>query len=208
MGVVSPSLTPTWNGSCEMSASDVLATATVEDAMRDLGFLLLRLVVGGLLAGHGAQKLFGWFGGPGPDGVAGWLESLGLHPGHFWARMAGVGEFGGGLLTALGLGGPVGPIMMLSTMVTAAVRGHWGKPIWATEGGAELPVTNMAVGTALALAGPGRYSLDRLFGIKIPGWLAFLFTLGALGTALYTSFAEPAEDEEAGQESATQRAAA
>ena len=175
--------------------------------MSDLGVLIVRLVVGGLLAGHGAQKLFGSFGGPGLTGVSGWLESMGLRPGRFWAWMAGTGEFGGGMLTALGLGGPLGPIMMVSAMITAAVRGHWGKPIWATAGGAELPLTNMAVGTALGLAGPGRYSLDRLFGIKIPGWLAFLFTLGALGTALYGSVVRPEEDEDAGQGATSQAAA-
>ena len=175
--------------------------------MRDFGLLLLRLVVGGLLAGHGAQKLFGSFGGPGIEGVTGWLESMGLRPGRFWAWTAGGGEFGGGLLTLLGLGGPLGPIMMVSAMVTAAVRGHWGKPIWATAGGAELPLTNIAAGTALALAGPGRYSLDRLFGMKIPGWLAFLFTLGALGTALYGSVAEAEEEEGVDQTSTSQVAA-
>ena len=175
--------------------------------MRDFGVLILRLVVGGLLAGHGAQKLFGWFGGPGPSGVAGWLESLGLRPGRFWAWTAGIGEFGGGVLTALGLGGPLGPVLVMSGMTTAAIRGHWGKPIWATAGGAELPVTNIAVGTALALSGPGRYSLDRLFGIKIPGWLTVLFTLGAFGTALYAGVAQPDEGEEAGQETARQAAA-
>jgi len=182
-------------------------TVAVEEPMRDVGVLLLRLVVGGLLAGHGAQKLFGSFGGPGLSGVAGWLESMGLRPGRFWAWLAGIGEFGGGLLTALGLGGPLGPIMAISAMVTAAVRGHWGKPIWATAGGAELPLTNIAAGTALALSGPGRYSLDRLFGIKIPGWLTFLFTLGALGTALYGSVAQAEEDEAATPESSTQAAA-
>jgi putative oxidoreductase len=175
--------------------------------MRDCGVLMLRVVVGGLLAGHGAQKLFGAFGGPGLSGVAGWLESMGLRPGRFWAWMAGLGEFGGGTLTALGLGGPLGPIMAISAMVTASLRAHWGKPIWATSGGAELPLTNIAVGTALALSGPGRYSLDRLFGIKVPGWLTFLFTLGALGTALYGSFAELDEEEEAGQEASGQAAA-
>jgi putative oxidoreductase len=183
----------------------LLALADLEESMRDFGVLVLRLVVGGLLAGHGAQKLFGAFGGPGLSGVAGWLESMGLRPGHFWAWLAGIGEFGGGLLTALGLGGPLGPIMAVAAMITAAVRGHWGKPIWATAGGAELPLTNITVGVALALSGPGRYSLDRLFGIKVPRWLAVLFTLGALGTALYGSVVEVEEEEE---EAAAGRAAA
>ena len=97
--------------------------------------------------------------------------------------------------------------MMISAMVTAAIRGHWGKPIWATAGGAELPVTNIAVGTALALSGPGRYSLDRLFGIKLPGWLTALFTIGALGTALYSALVQPDEEEEAAPESTGQTAA-
>ena len=169
--------------------------------------VLIRVALGAVLIPHAMQKLFGSFGGPGIEGVTGWLESLGLRPGRFWAWLAGTGEFGGGLLTLLGLGGPLGPIMMVSAMVTAAVRGHWGKPIWATAGGAELPLTNMAIGTALALSGPGRYSLDRLFGIKIPGWLVFLFTIGALGTALYSSVAEPDEEEGVDQASTSQVAA-
>ena len=74
----------------------LLACGALEESMSDLGVLILRLVVGGLLAGHGAQKLFGSFGGPGLSGVAGWLESLGLRPGHVWAWLAGVGEFGAG----------------------------------------------------------------------------------------------------------------
>ena len=64
--------------------------------MRHIGLLILRLVAGGLLAGHGAQKLFGWFGGYGLQGTGGWLESLGLRPGSRWALLAGAGEFGGG----------------------------------------------------------------------------------------------------------------
>jgi putative oxidoreductase len=180
--------------------------AALEDAMSDLGLLIVRLVVGGLLAGHGAQKLFGSFGGPGLPGVAGWLESMGLRPGHVWAWMAGLGEFGGGSLTLLGLGGPLGQVMAISAMLMAAFKGHWGKPIWATEGGAELPVTNIAVGTALALTGPGRYSLDRLFGLRIPRWMSVLFTLGALGTVAYGMLTQPDPDEGA-SESGEQAAA-
>jgi len=158
--------------------------------MGNLGLLVLRLTVGGLLAGHGAQKLFGAFGGPGFKGTAGFLETMGLRPGHVWAGMATSGEFGGGLLTALGLGGPLGPIMAISAMVMAAVKGHWGKPIWATSGGAELPVVNIAAASALALTGPGAISLDRLFGIRVPGWLVTLVTVGAAGTVLYGALTE------------------
>jgi putative oxidoreductase len=179
----------------------------LEDAMKDLGFLMLRLVAGGLLAGHGAQKLFGTFGGPGLSGVSGWLESMGLRPGKFWAWLAGSGEFKGGLLMALGLGGPLGPIMAISAMAMATLKGHWGKPIWATAGGAELPVTNITIATALALAGPGRFSLDRLLGIRVPRWLTALFALGALGTVAYGALAEPDEEVEAATEDG-QRAAA
>src|SRR5947199_8039757 len=78
--------------------------------MRDLGLLILRLTMGGLLAGHGSQKLFGWFSGPGLKGTAGWLESLGLKPGTPWATVAAPSELGGGTLTALGLLHPLGPI--------------------------------------------------------------------------------------------------
>jgi putative oxidoreductase len=136
--------------------------------MKDLGLLTLRLTTGGLLAGHGAQKLFGWFSGPGLKGFAGFVEAMGLKPGTFWAGAAAMGEFGGGVLNALGLLHPLGPLGMTGSMVMATVKVHWGKPIWATAGGAELPVTNIASALALTLTGPGRLSLDRLFGIRLP----------------------------------------
>ncbi len=117
--------------------------------MRDLGLLILRLTVGGLLAGHGSQKLFGWFSGPCLKGTAGWLESMGLKPGTPWATAASASEFGGGVLTTLGFLHPLGPFGTIGAMIMATVKAHWGKPIWASKGGAELPVINMA--TALAL---------------------------------------------------------
>src|SRR6185437_13461523 len=80
------------------------------NTMRDVGLLILRLVMGGLLGGHGSQKLFGWFSGPGFSGTAGWLESIGLKPGTRWATAAAASEFGGGMLTTLGLFHPLGPI--------------------------------------------------------------------------------------------------
>ena len=171
----------------------------------DLGILGLRLVAGGLLAGHGAQKLFGWFGGYGLEGTGGWLESMGYTPGKQWAMLAGASEFGGGLLTALGLLYPLGPIATVGSMVTASLDVHAGKPIWVTEGGAELPVVNIAAALALATAGPGAFSLDRALGIKLPKELV---ALGVLAVAAGVVVAEtrekpsPAADatEEAGAE--------
>src|SRR5690242_10531463 len=106
----------------------------------DLGLLTLRLTAGGLMAGHGAQKLFGSFGGHGLAGTAGFLGSLGLKPGKPWAVIAGASEFGSGLLTALGLFSPIGPIAMCAPMIMASATVHAGKPIWTTSGGAELPL--------------------------------------------------------------------
>jgi putative oxidoreductase len=130
--------------------------------MRDFGILSLRLVCGGLIAGHGAQKLFGWFGGQGPQGTGGWLESMGFKPGDRWAVLAGLGEFGGGTLTALGLLHPIGPVTTLGPMLVATFKAHAGKPIWVTSGGAELPVVNMTVALSLICMGAGRFSLDRM----------------------------------------------
>ena len=159
--------------------------------MGDLALLLLRVVTGGLLAGHGAQKLFGSFGGNGLEGTAGWLESMGLKPGKVWAGLAGLGEFGGGTLTLLGAGGPLGSILASSTMAMATLKVHAGKPIWVAAGGAELPVVNIAASTALLLSGPGRYSLDRLFEVRVPAWISVLTGLGALGSIVVGLMMEP-----------------
>jgi putative oxidoreductase len=136
--------------------------------MKDLGLLVLRLVFGGLMAGHGAQKLFGWFGGNGLPGTAGWLESMGMKPGKPWAMLAGGSEFTGGLLTVLGFLNPLGPVTTIGPMAMATAKVHWGKPIWVTSGGAELTVTNMAIALVLALAGPGKVSADSALGLRLP----------------------------------------
>lgn len=149
--------------------------------MRDFSLFLLRATVGGLLAGHGAQKLFGSFDGPGPEGAGESMERLGLKPGRRWAMLAGLAEFGGGSLTAMGFLSPLGPMASIASMFMAATTAHWGKPIWVTSGGAELPVTNMAVLGSLALAGPGRISMDQLFGIRVPWWMTALMILGTAG---------------------------
>ena len=160
----------------------------------------MRAVVGTLLAGHGAQKLFGWFGGFGLKGTSGWLESLGMRPGKAWAIMAGASEFGGGLLTLLGFLNPFGAIASIGAMSMATVKAHWGKPIWNTAGGAELPVINSAAFAAVALLRPGKYSFDNLFGLKITRWLLIPGLLGvAIVTAIGASAKPPAQQEQAEQ---------
>ena len=148
--------------------------------MTSVLLLALRAVVGGLLAGHGAQKLFGWFGGHGLEGTAGWLASMRLEPARRWAFIGGASEFGGGLLTVLGLLNPLGPIAAMAAMLTAWLKVHLGKPIWNTAGGAELPLLNLTVLSVIALRGPGRLSLDKLFRIRLSRGFGLLALIAAL----------------------------
>jgi putative oxidoreductase len=149
--------------------------------MIDLALLILRATVGTLVAGHGAQKLFGWFEGPGLKGTAGFMEQLQLKPGRTWAIAASAAEFGGGSLTAAGLLNPVGPLGVISAMGMATAKVHWGKPIWVTSGGAELPITNIGVASALLAAGPGIYSLDHILKTSLPHWTVLPGLALALG---------------------------
>jgi putative oxidoreductase len=160
------------------------------------------------MAGHGAQKLFGSFGGPGLEGTSGFMEMLGMRPGRPWAYLAGLSEFGGGVLTALGLLNPLGPLGVIGAMSMATRKAHWGKPIWVTEGGAELPVLNIAVSTALMIREPDKYSLDRILGIRLPAWVGPLGLVGIIFTVLYTELEadEPPEQEEEAQEGAQDEA--
>ncbi len=152
----------------------------------DVGLLALRLGVGGALATHGAQKLFGWFGGYGPDGTGQWMESLGFAgSGRRHAILAGLGEFGGGILLALGLAtGPAGAAV--AGTMTVAGSTHVPNGFFNASGGYELPATFGLVGTVLALAGPGRYSLDQVSGHALNRkWMAFAALATTIGSAVY-----------------------
>ena len=152
----------------------------------DLALLLVRLIGLGFAA-HGAQKLFGWFGGYGLAGTAGFFESLGFKPGTLFAATAGVSELVGGLLLALGLFGPVGPMLMVSVMLVAILTVHAPKGFFVTNGGMELNLAYIAIAVAVALVGPGAYSLDALLGIATfwtpaVSWVVLgIGVLGALG---------------------------
>jgi len=131
-----------------------------------LGLLIARLVIGLAMAGHGAQKLFGWFGGYGPTGTGGFFANLGWRPGVPFAVAAGLAEFGGGVLTALGLLGPVGPALVIMVMIVAGIAVHGAKGFWQANGGYELNAVYAAGALVLALAGPGAYSIDAVVGFS------------------------------------------
>ena len=145
----------------------------------DTAFLIIRIVVGLGFAAHGAQKLFGWFGGYGIAGTGGFFESLGFRPGRLFALAAGLGEAGGGLLTFLGLGGPLGPAVIVVVMLTAILSVHLGKGFFADKGGPELALLYLCGALAIAFAGSGAYSLDRMFGIAFLTGTQVWFAIGA-----------------------------
>ena len=148
----------------------------------DAGLLLLRVVLGAVMAAHGAQKLFGWFGGYGLAGTGGFFESLGFRPGRFFAMAAGTSELVGGLLVALGLLGPLGPAMIIAIMIVAAATVHWQHGLFAQNNGIELPLLYGVGAAAVALIGNGAYSLDALLGLSWPAeviWVAL--ALGVIG---------------------------
>jgi len=128
--------------------------------MINIGLLIIRLVVGLLFVGHGAQKLFGWFGGYGLKGTGGWFESIGMKPGVTMALIAGLAEFFGGLMFALGLLTPLAGILIAGTMAMAIVKVHAQNGLWSTSNGYEYNMTLIAVALGIALIGPGQYALD------------------------------------------------
>lgn len=127
-----------------------------------LGLLIIRLVVGLSFMAHGAQKLFGWFGGYGPKGTGGWMESIGIKPGVLMAVIAGLLELIGGLLIATGLFTVVGALMIVVTMLGAIVKVHGSNGYWSTSNGYEYNLLLIAVAVGMALIGAGDYSLDAL----------------------------------------------
>src|SRR6184192_2026996 len=104
-----------------------------------IGLFILRVVVGALFVGHGTQKLFGWFGGGGPEGTGAFYHKVGFQPGVPLAILAGATEAGGGLLLALGLLTPLAAAGIIGVMISAAVGVHWPNGLWNTGGGFELP---------------------------------------------------------------------
>jgi putative oxidoreductase len=150
------------------------------------GILFLRLVLGGIMAAHGAQKLFGWFGGSGPFGTAAGYRQLNFRAPLLTAFAAGLAEFGGGLLLAVGLLTPLAALGIAVVMVNAIGVVHWRNGFWNSKGGYEFNLLIWAAAGAIAAIGAGRFSLDRLIGWEdnISGaW----WGVGVLGLSLLVS---------------------
>ena len=151
-----------------------------------IGLLILRLVVGLTLAAHGAQKLFGWFGGYGMSATGGLLEQLGFVPGRRNALFAGLAELGGGLLLALGLATPVAAALIVAVMTVAAVSAHLNQGFFNHNQGYEYTLILAIAAVSLAFTGPGPLSLDARLGVHDAGsvWGLAALVLGVVAGAI------------------------
>ena len=157
--------------------------------MRDLALLLTRAALGGSIAAHGAQKLFGWFGGPGIDAASQMMHGLGFQPGDRYARLASLSEIGAGVLIATGTGGPIGPALLLGVMGTAVGSVHWKNGYWQKDGGFELNTMYALLALLLAVEDHGSLSFDHISGVRRHmrpwmGWLALAAGAGGAAMAL------------------------
>src|SRR4051794_11778666 len=172
----------------------------------DFGRTALRFVIGPLFVGHGTQKLFGWFGGHGLDGTAGFFETLGLKPGKRHATAAGASEAIGGALLTVGALTPVAAGLITGTMITAIRKVHAPNGPWSTNGGYEYNAVLIAAVLALTADGPGRPSVDAAAFPRLKGDALALTTFAAAAAAsayLTADRSEPAADEVQGEEQVT-----
>lgn len=155
----------------------------------DVGVLLLRVPVGVLLMGHGAQKLFGWFGGGGPEKTGQMMTALGYPHGRLMGVAAGLGELGAGAGIALGAATPLTSAGLIATMANAAVSAHLPKGLWAQHGGFEYPLVLGTGAAALAVHGPGSLSVDAALGLERKGllWGTVAVVVGLAGAATILS---------------------
>ena len=151
----------------------------------NFGRLAARVVIGGLFVGHGTQKLFGWFNGPGLDGTEQMMGALQMHPTRVNALAAGVTETAGGALLIAGAATPLAAATLIGTMVTAIGKVHADKGVWVTNGGWEYNAVLIASLLALTDAGPGNLSIDAALDSEHTGskWALAALAVGAVASA-------------------------
>lgn len=155
-----------------------------EVVLEDVGLLLVRAPAGLLLAAHGTQKLFGWFGGDGPEATGRGFESLGYSRGKAMAVLAGLTELAAGLGLALGLLTPLAAAGVIGIMINAAVAAHGGNGLWAQNGGYEYPLVLGTLAAGFAMHGPGRVAIDHAYGYAETGlW----WGIGAIALGVVTA---------------------
>ncbi|HEU4573048.1 MAG TPA: DoxX family protein [Candidatus Limnocylindrales bacterium] len=148
----------------------------------DLGLLLLRVVIGLTFAAHGAQKLFGWWGGAGWDGWQAVMVRLGFRPAALFAAISVAAEVGGGLLFAVGFLTPLAGLVLIGQEVVIIAKSHWARGFWNRDNGFEFPLALFAGTVAIVLTGPGGASVDAQLGISADAALRIgLVALGILG---------------------------
>ena len=152
--------------------------------MIDIGLLVLRLVVGGLLAAHGLRKLAGWFGGPGLEGDTAYLASLGFRRPRTMAWLHGLAELAGGLALLAGFLTPVGAAVALAVLLNAALVVHRPNGLWAPDGGFEYPLVLGTTAAAIAIAGPGGLAVDTALGWELAGVPALIALIAGLVVGL------------------------
>lgn len=159
-----------------------------------IGLLVLRVIAGLTLAGHGTQKLFGWFGGPGFARQQASFQTQGFHPSWLWSALIVLGELGGGLSLACGFLTPLGAAAIFAAMLMAILKVHWKNGFWNSKRGIEFPLSLLTIATAIGIAGPGTYALDTFFGITLPTPLLFviLAVVGLLVDILGLVISRPA----------------
>jgi putative oxidoreductase len=151
----------------------------------NVGRLLARVTIGGLFIGHGTQKLFGWFGGPGMEGTTGMMDQVELRPARRNALAASVSETAGGALLAAGGLMPLAAAVLTGSMATAVRKVHLDKGLWNTAGGYEFNLTLVAAAIALVDSGPGKPSVDDALGLELKGngWALAALAAGVAGSA-------------------------
>jgi putative oxidoreductase len=149
-----------------------------------IGLLIARVIIGLVMAAHGTQKLFGWFGGYGLSATSEFMVTIGFNQGRTFAAMASIVEITSGVLVALGFLGPVGPALMISVMTVAAITVHWKNGLFAAKNGIEIPLLYASAALVFAVVGYGPWSLDAMVGINdpwVPSYTWIVIAVGILG---------------------------